>query len=281
MGMLRLTTMHVNRRTLTSFEVERQQLDGHQCNSKLQCCVVFSKEKMKQVLQQHKMSVIPQTFSLVKNILLNVLSRPLLSSTVIAFLALHWKSLPLAYHLRFAVLILRPKPDLLTEGTVHRDRLLLDDLDFNLHMNNSTYNKHGDFARVGLFLSSGLHQVIRKRGWWYANGGVYFSFRREIKPFSLWTIHSKLHSYDTKWLFFEHKYEVDGQVAAVGFSKFVIKTRDRKDVAPLDVLKALIDSDPSSSLSLTKMLERPPNWSGSQFGADLLNIEKSLNTKLE
>eukprot|EP01117_Protostelium_nocturnum_P019952 TRINITY_DN877_c0_g1_i1.p1 TRINITY_DN877_c0_g1~~TRINITY_DN877_c0_g1_i1.p1 ORF type:complete len:244 (-),score=74.18 TRINITY_DN877_c0_g1_i1:51-782(-) len=205
----------------------------------------------------------------------------LLSLMLSLLLLFHLKSIPFVWHIRFGwntfkylTLQRKQSPNKLMEGSEIEGRLMPDDLDFNFHMNNASYNKQGDFGRLKLFLESGIQRLCWKNGWWYGNGGVYFSFKREIKPFQSWTLVSKLHSYDSKWIFFEHTFKVKGQAAAIGFSKFVFKQRDRKNVSPRLIIEEL--SKLPGGEKLKDILEKPSNSSGEGFGSDLARLEVSL-----
>lgn len=81
----------------------------------------------------------------------------LVIAALAAFLMLYARSLPFAYHLRFIGHCLWAKyragrAESLFDETHLHFRCWPDDMDFNMHMNNSSYNKICDFGMlVGWF----------------------------------------------------------------------------------------------------------------------------------
>jgi len=167
-----------------------------------------------------------------------------LKVVVVLVLILYFSSLPLMYHARLLIQIALPAKLGLTkasckQGVRTTGVVLLDDLDINMHMNNSSYAKNADFGRVKFYLDTGLLALARKQGWILANGGVYFQFKREMRLFQRYTVVTRLHSWDEKWMWIEHRYQTNGKDFAVGFFKSVVKTKKREDVLPVTVLKLL------------------------------------------
>lgn len=135
--------------------------------------------------------------------------------TAVTVLLLNLKSLPFAHHLRFFYHLLKtvyftsrhsspishfikPKSDstfVLNDDTlwiprILEFRLLPDDMDWNIHMNNSSYNKQLDFARTDW--------VLGCLGWKFAekyrvmNAGVCCWFRKEIAAGQKYVVESGL-----------------------------------------------------------------------------------------
>ncbi|KAJ3085047.1 hypothetical protein HK102_000369, partial [Quaeritorhiza haematococci] len=88
-----------------------------------------------------------------------------------------------------------------------RYRVWPDDVDLNIHMNNGSYNKHLDFARVDWMASmSGLPFLRTHRA---STAAVSTWFRTEIKPFQTFEIITSLLTYDPrKWFFLKHEFVV-------------------------------------------------------------------------
>ncbi|KAI0051605.1 hypothetical protein FA95DRAFT_1485149 [Auriscalpium vulgare] len=74
-----------------------------------------------------------------------------------------------------------------------------DDCDYNLHLNNSSYAKSFDVARMSAGMKY-LPTFIRSGGFVIA-GATHFSFLREIRMFSKYEVHVSIASWDEKWLF--------------------------------------------------------------------------------
>lgn len=70
---------------------------------------------------------------------------------------------------------------------------------------------------------------------------VFCSFKREIKPFSKYSIHSNIFAWDNKWLFVLSKFIVKGKkgedvVHSTAVTKYVLKD-GKKTIPPVDALK--------------------------------------------
>eukprot|EP01116_Phalansterium_solitarium_P016093 TRINITY_DN3654_c1_g1_i2.p1 TRINITY_DN3654_c1_g1~~TRINITY_DN3654_c1_g1_i2.p1 ORF type:complete len:206 (+),score=62.24 TRINITY_DN3654_c1_g1_i2:713-1330(+) len=165
-------------------------------------------------------------------------------SVVLGLIIAYFPSLPFVYHLKCGYLIVAskfaPKFDW-KKGAVHHGIVWFDDLDFNLHMNNACYNKNVEFARFEFWVRAGLPQYAMKHGLHMGNGGVYFRFIKEMRLFQRYRVTSRLHSCDDKWMFIEQTYSDPrtGRLFAKGFCKTCFKRRDRSDVPPIEVLRAL------------------------------------------
>lgn len=87
------------------------------------------------------------------------------------------------------------------------ERVLLSDMDFNLHMNNAMYNNVLDFSRFQwlLRLSSPALRTFSK--FKVANGGVAMYFLREINYFKQFAVRTQLLGMDEKWFFLGHRFE--------------------------------------------------------------------------
>ncbi|CAG8943214.1 unnamed protein product [Penicillium salamii] len=137
--------------------------------------------------------------------------------------------------------------------------------DYNLHKSNSTYFSDLDISRTSLvtrlyspgvgMVSKELDQEFlaaskkegkpapRRKAVSIVLGSVYCTFKREIKPFELYEMHSKIISWDKKWLYvltcFMRPARRGGEktVLAVAVSKYVTK-KGRLTVSPERLLRA-------------------------------------------
>lgn len=62
------------------------------------------------------------------------------------------------------------------------------------HMNNARYLRELDFARVDFYERSGLYKAIKAKGGAVVQGACTVRYRRFIRPFSVFKIHSKVSS---------------------------------------------------------------------------------------
>ncbi|KAI0696176.1 hypothetical protein BC835DRAFT_886995 [Cytidiella melzeri] len=74
-----------------------------------------------------------------------------------------------------------------------------DDCDFNMHLSNSSYPKHLDWARFRAALR--LCPTFFRAGGWIALGATHFKFIREIPMFASFEMRMNLVCWDNKWLY--------------------------------------------------------------------------------
>lgn len=149
-------------------------------------------------------------------------------------------------------------------GMTSRTPLL--ETDYNMHKSNSTYFTDLDVSRTALvsrIYSPGVGIVSREldREFLAASkkegkrtpkrkpiiivlGSVFCSFKREIKPFELFEMHSKVISWDKKWMyiltcFMRPAKKAGGEktLLATALSKYVVK-KGRLTIAPERILRA-------------------------------------------
>ncbi|KAF9113588.1 hypothetical protein BGX27_001236 [Mortierella sp. AM989] len=132
---------------------------------------------------------------------------------ILALIALmNLKSLPGAYSLRSLAYFIKrrnlkePSIGLLETSKIH-SRVWFDDLDLNIHLNNSSYNKMMDFARIDLCtrLLPGW-QHTRKFDMCLAQTVLFF--KSEVPRFSKYTITSRIFTWDDKWIWMQHRFSI-------------------------------------------------------------------------
>ncbi|CEO58889.1 hypothetical protein PMG11_03585 [Penicillium brasilianum] len=148
-------------------------------------------------------------------------------------------------------------------GITSRTPLL--ETDYNMHKSNSTYFTDLDVSRTALVsrlyspgvglvskeLDKEFSEAAKKEGKRAPKrkpiiivlGSVYCSFKREIKPFELYEVHSKVISWDKKWMYILSSFmrpasRAGGEktLLATALSKYVVK-KGRLTVAPERILR--------------------------------------------
>lgn len=111
-------------------------------------------------------------------------------------------------YLRLLILFIKfrwkPKLDLI-DKSILKFRVLPNDLDINMHMNNGRFNSIMDLGRVDIMLRTGLLQMITKKRWFGVVGSIHTRFRRPLKLFQPYELHSQIIYWDDKWSWLEHK----------------------------------------------------------------------------
>jgi acyl-CoA thioesterase FadM len=124
----------------------------------------------------------------------------------------------------FIANIFRKRRGILDESLM-RLRVLPTDMDLNFHLNDGRFISLTGLARIDLMLGTGLLRRAIKRGWYPVVGGVTIRYRREIKAFEEFSLRSRLAGWDDKWMYFEHRFEKNGELAALAYARGVMRTR--------------------------------------------------------
>jgi len=135
----------------------------------------------------------------------------------------------------------------LLDTSVLRLRVWPTDMDFNLHLNDGRYVSIAGVGRVDLMSRTGLLRPAMRRRWYPVVGATIIRYRREIKSFEKFTLHSRIAGWDEKWFYFEHRFEKEGTVAAIAYARGVMRTREGA-VPSNDVLALIGYHAPSPDL---------------------------------
>ena len=143
-------------------------------------------------------------------------------------------------------LIASPRVGLLSTTRV-RLRVWPNDLDINLHVNNGRYLALADIGRIHWFARTGALAVARQQRAFPVVGDALAKFRRDLKAFQSFEIHTRIIGWDRKWGFIEHRFIRNRRVIGVVVIRGVFKGPD----GPLDpgvLLAALAHTGPSPEL---------------------------------
>jgi acyl-CoA thioesterase FadM len=122
--------------------------------------------------------------------------------------------------------------------SVLRLRVLPNDLDVNLHMNNGRFLTICDLNRVDLFIRTGLAKLMLREGWRPIIAEHTMKYRRPLKPFQRYEVVMEVVGADERGFQMTHTFLADGRVAAEGTSVGVV--RGKGEVIPPDeVLRKL------------------------------------------
>lgn len=89
------------------------------------------------------------------------------------------------------------------------------DLDFNRHVTNGRYLTLADVGRMDFVLRSGAYRVAFRNKALPIVGDVWGKFRRELRLFETFEVHTKMLGWDDKWTFMEHRFLSKGRVIGV------------------------------------------------------------------
>lgn len=101
-------------------------------------------------------------------------------------------------------------------------RVWPNDLDINGHMNNGRYMTITDLALIEYFSRVGFLKIALLKGWRPILGGSIISYRRSLKPFSVYHLRFSMHCWDSRWSYMTFNFTKDGKTMAHGHSKGAI-----------------------------------------------------------
>lgn len=91
------------------------------------------------------------------------------------------------------------------------------DCDLNMHMTNSRYFSMMDLGRVFLMKQLGIMTKTFKRKWFPVVHSIEISFLTPIPPMRRFVVHTRLITWDEKYVYIEVRFESKGKLHAVAF----------------------------------------------------------------
>lgn len=141
--------------------------------------------------------------------------------------------------------------------TVVRQRVWPLDLDLNRHVTNGRYFTLADIGRMDYVLRSGAFKVALRHRAMPIVGDVWGKFRRELRLFEAFDIHTRMLGWDDKWTFVEHRFVKDDRVVGVVIMRGLFRG-PKGNVPPAEFAREL--GLPDASPKLPAWLA---NWSAS------------------
>jgi acyl-CoA thioesterase FadM len=139
----------------------------------------------------------------------------------------------------------RPRLSLPGEASVLALRVLPNDLDLSLHMNNGRYLAIMDLGRLDLLLRSGLGGAVWRKGWTPVANAALVRFRRELRPFDRYRLETRVVGWLDAAVLIEQTFvfaagEREGQVAARALFKGALYDRAARRYVPVAEMMELI-----------------------------------------
>jgi acyl-CoA thioesterase FadM len=128
-----------------------------------------------------------------------------------------------------------------------RLRVMPNDLDLNLHMNNARYLSVFDLGKIDVMIRSGVASIAYRRRWRPLIGGNIVRYRFGLRPFCRFQLITRVVCWDDKWFYFQHEVETKQGVAAFGLSKALLREVGRS-VPPVEVMAAVAPGLSSPSM---------------------------------
>ncbi|XP_050096409.1 protein THEM6 [Anopheles aquasalis] len=144
---------------------------------------------------------------------------------------------------------------------------LTNDIDTLLyHMNNARYLREVDFARVDFYERTSLYRTIRSKGGSVVQGATTIRYRRFIRPFTRFTISSRIVYWDNQSIFMEHRFigGTDGFIHCIALCRQRVMQCSVEDVMATLLKSGLCLQQPSvASAGSTK--RTAPTTSSTEF----------------
>ncbi len=125
-----------------------------------------------------------------------------------------------------------------TETSILDFRVLPNDLDLNLHVNNGRYASLMDIGRADIILRSGLFKVLRTNKWYPVAAAVQLSFFRPLNLWQSYRLETRLLGWDDRWFIFEQRFMREGKCCCRAYVKTQIR-KGRNLVLPEDVMEQI------------------------------------------
>ena len=119
-------------------------------------------------------------------------------------------------------------------------RVLPNDIDINLHMNNGRYLTICDLTRVDMFIRTGLAKTMIIEKWMPVISEHTMKYKKALKLFQKYEIKMEITGWDERSFQMLHTFIVGDRVVAEGTSLGVIVSKSGV-VAPVDVMEKLVE----------------------------------------
>ncbi len=104
-------------------------------------------------------------------------------------------------------------------------RVLPNDIDINMHMNNGRYLTICDLTRVDMFIRTGLAKTMVKEKWMPVISEHTMKYKKGLTLFQKYDVHMEVAGWDEKAFRMIHTFMVDDRVVAEGTSLGVIVSK--------------------------------------------------------
>lgn len=118
-------------------------------------------------------------------------------------------------------------------------RVLPNDIDINLHMNNGRYLTICDLNRVDVFARSGLLKAMFKRNWIPVIAEHTMTYKKPLGIFERYDVKLEVTHWDEKYFYMKHIFSKGERIMSEGTSKGCVYARGVGVVKPADALAAV------------------------------------------
>jgi len=132
-------------------------------------------------------------------------------------------------------------------------RVLPNDCDINLHLNNARYLSIMDLGRLDFMVRTGLLPIIVRNRLRPVIGSATMRWRRSLAPFEKYYLETRVLFWDDRRFWLEQRFRrADGKTAAIGIVKALFLEKDGTRLPPEQLLATLTDTPPPRPIT--------PSW---------------------
>ena len=146
--------------------------------------------------------------------------------------------------LRMAALLLasffKPKLSIEKPKNLLTLRVLPNDIDINLHMNNGRYLTICDLTRVDMFIRTGLAKTMIKEKWMPVISEHTMKYKKALKLFQKYEIKMDVTGWDDRSFKMLHRFFVGNRIVAEGTSLGVIVSKTGV-IPPVEVMQKVTE----------------------------------------
>ncbi|MGQ7848013.1 acyl-CoA thioesterase [Granulosicoccus sp. 3-233] len=104
-------------------------------------------------------------------------------------------------------------------------RVLPNDLDIFMHVNNGVYLTYADLGRTDLMLRSGTFARVRKQGWYPVAAEASIRFRKSLTLGQRFNIHTRIAGWDDRAIYVEQNFMQGDTLMAQAFidARFLVR----------------------------------------------------------
>ena len=125
------------------------------------------------------------------------------------------------------------------DETITKLVVLPNDLDINMHMNNSRYLTVMDLGRVEFSMATQIFHLSRKKKLVGIVGKINIEYLRPLKLWQKYTITTRCISWDEKWFYIGQKFESNGKVVARAVVKLLFRGQEGVNTTPTKMLSLI------------------------------------------
>lgn len=118
-------------------------------------------------------------------------------------------------------------------------RVLPNDLDINMHMNNGRYLTICDLSRVDMFIRTGLAKTMLKQKWMPIITEHTMQYKKALRLFQQYKVTMAVTGWDERSFDMVHTFLIGDRVVAEGTSKGVIYCKQEGVIAPERVMQTV------------------------------------------